>query len=160
MPSKHPIYVLAEQENARAKAILEHVAPEALAAYIRSAEAMQSYKDVPNPNETVSDAVRDRVINSLLDTNVVSTPTPRHASEAYRVVNAAELYLRREGARRTARQITTALLASGLRIAGLNEGVQISRVSAHLSASSRFNNDRTEGGYGLAEWPVTRTGAM
>jgi hypothetical protein len=158
LSSKHPIYVIAELENARAKAVLEHVAPEALATFIRSGEAMQAYKDVPNPNESLSEALRERVTASLLEQQVARLPTPRHESEAYRVVNAAAEYLSREGARRTARQITNALLAAGMQLGGNNELARISRVSAHLSASTKFNNDRAEGGYGLAEWPVTNAG--
>jgi hypothetical protein len=147
----HPIYDLAAAERARALAEFKKLSPFAYAAFLRAEQTMKAYEDVPPVAAAL--AVGGNDAGAITATGLASLFVPQKQSEASRVVAAAEVYLREQKARRTSREITYALQRRGVEIGGGGIIAQVARVSAHLSASAKFNNDRTEGGYGLSEWP-------
>ena len=140
--AKHPIYLLAEEENtAIAAEFLGSPMGEKFAAFLRNQQTMAAYAQAPTlaPAAPAGGGLVRR------------KPTGNGESESARVVAGAKAYLAAEGKRHTSGEITRALLADGIEIGGGDD--KASRVSAHMSSAKHvFNNDRARGGYGLIEW--------
>jgi hypothetical protein len=161
MSKPHPIYVLAEEESAMfaAKLLSTPVAGELFANYLRAQGTMAAYKDVEAPEAPPSESRRVFAAPPAA-TEVVPTDNPHifrlrsKPSEAAQVVAAAEKHLAKINQRQTSREIAIALVNDGIVIGGPDLATHAGRVSAHLSASTKFNNDRANGGYGLASWRI------
>lgn len=66
-----------------------------------------------------------------------------------RIDAAAAKYLRAKGGRAPASELLVAVTKEGIAIGGKEP---VKALSAYLSNSKAFNNQRDQGGYGLAEW--------
>lgn len=103
---------------------------------IPSARIVQAGKAV-NPS---------RAIEGLMLQRSLSTKTAK-------IEAAASKYLESKGARAPASELLPAVEKEGVEIGGKEP---IKALSAYLSSSKAFNNQRELGGYGLAEWGHSR----
>lgn len=68
-------------------------------------------------------------------------------------IDAAAKYLKAKGARAPASELLEPITKEGVAIGGKEP---VKALSAYLSSSKAFNNQRELGGYGLAEWGLSR----
>lgn len=91
------------------------------------------------------DATPSQVVEHIMGERALTTKTAR-------IDAAAAKYLRSKGSRAPASELLTAVLGEGIHIGGKEP---VKALSAYLSNSKAFNNQRDQGGYGLAEWGKT-----
>jgi hypothetical protein len=86
------------------------------------------------------------VVRHLYEEKALTTKTAR-------IEAAAGKYLEAKGARAPASELLGAIEKAGIEVGGKEP---VKALSAYLSSSKAFNNQRELGGYGLAEWGVSR----
>lgn len=111
-------------------------------------QVVELYARIPSAKITIGGkpASPAQVVNHVTQDRALATKTAR-------IDAAASKYLRAKGARAPASELLEPLAKEGVAIGGKEP---VKALSAYLSNSKAFNNQRELGGYGLAEWGHSR----
>lgn len=106
------------------------------------------YEGIPNATIKIGGkpAAPAQVVQHLLVAHELTTKTAK-------IDAAAAKYLKAKGARAPASELLEPVTKEGVSIGGKEP---VKALSAYLSSSKAFNNQRELGGYGLVEWGHSR----